>query len=87
MGSIKTTSTRKGCFAAHAHNKRRRLKLKVVVTVYYFEVTLVNLLSSGLLQHLPLIFLFGIVPRLPDDFSRMRFICTRQGYARISIFV
>lgn len=85
MGLIKTTSTRNGCFAAHAHTQLSRLELKAAVTVYYFEVALVNLLSSGIPRHLPLIFLFGLVPRMSDDFSRMRFICTRQGDARISI--
>lgn len=87
MWLIKTTSTRNGCCAAHAHNQLSRLELKVVVTVYNFEVAFVNLLSSELVERLPLIFLFGLVPRIPDNFSRMRFTCTRHGDARISIFM
>lgn len=84
---IKTTSTRNSRFAAHAHNQLSRLEVKVVVTVYYFEFALDNLLSSGLPQHLPLIFLFGQLPLIPNDLSRMGFICTQQGDARISIFM
>lgn len=56
MWLIKTTSTRNGCCAAHAHNQLSSLELRVVVTVYYFEVALVNLLSSEFVQRLPLIF-------------------------------
>lgn len=43
MGLIKTTSTRNFFFAAHAHNQLSRPELKVGVTVYYFEVAVVNL--------------------------------------------
>lgn len=56
MGLIKTTSTRKGFIAAHAQTQLSCRELKVVDTVYYFEAALVNLLSSGLSQSLPLFF-------------------------------